>query len=212
MGSNRCTTQRVCHQAFRGPIHYKDPLGGFVCPPGFPFKDDKFSNQHGQATGFLIHHTSCFYIQSCFFVAFFGVRKPMLSILLVCSIQCVFLINTSNQSLRWTRYFYTTTLPSLKGTGWNQVKTSLEDHCDPSAHPRGQTPDTGRSFNSVDTPLPPSIRKRIVDMKLKSVKKAGTLSNQRAASATAFALHNVASSFRGTMMAWSGGSNESNNS
>lgn len=106
--------------------------------------------------------------------------------------------------LRWSRYFYCTTLPSLKEVGFPQVSTCLADHVAEGAHSPGMLTKSGKSFSSTDTPIPDDVRKHIVNMKLVNTKKAGVQSNQRATAATAWLLRNSASHFNAINMAWTG--------
>lgn len=106
--------------------------------------------------------------------------------------------------LRWVRYFYCTTLPSLLNecSGWPQLKTSLEDHL--SMHGPGLIHDSGKAFKSTDHQLPPKLRDLIVHMKMDQCKKAGTASNQKATACVAWLLNNASSDFKAVDMAWSG--------
>ena len=105
---------------------------------------------------------------------------------------------------RWSRYFYCTTLPSLRKTGWPQLETTLKDHLDSVVRLKKLVSDSGKAFRSTDGPLDKSLRDMLVDMKLDSVKKAGCISNQRASACVAWLLQHSTSGFRGADMAWTG--------
>ena len=88
-------------------------------------------------------------------------------------------------------------LTQESGFGWPHLATTYEDHLD-----KGLI-DTGKS----KFPLPPDIRNRMISSVRDSkddVKKAGTLSNQRAAAASAWLLGNARTEFRSATMAWTG--------
>ena len=101
-------------------------------------------------------------------------------------------------------------MPSLNHTGWPQLSTTIDDHQAFKANRPGWiigdlSKLAGKSFKSNQfAPLPPDIRKQIVKMKLATSKKAGTLSNQTAAAATAWLLAFAHRDFRNADMAWSG--------
>ena len=106
---------------------------------------------------------------------------------------------------RWVRWWYLTTMPSLRESGWNQVATSLEGHAkEIQEGNRGrQEFDAGKNFKVTD-PLPKPIRAAIIQCKLDNVKKAGSQSNQRASAATALLLQSARQDFKPLAMAWTG--------
>lgn len=109
--------------------------------------------------------------------------------------------------LRWTRYFYCTTLPSLAGLGWPQLAPTLDDHyqasrCEGSKKELAGL--AGKAIKSTSFPLPAEIKSKLVRMRLETSKKAGTASNQRAAAATAWVLQNFTSGFKKADLAWTG--------
>lgn len=108
--------------------------------------------------------------------------------------------------LRWTRYFYCSTLPALRADdfGWPQVNTTLRDHCQPGAHSSKLCKDSGKSFKSTDQKLPKVIFDRFAKMKMAKCKRAGTQSNQRSAAGSAWLEHHCKSGFRSATMSWSG--------
>ena len=64
---------------------------------------------------------------------------------------------------------------------------------------------TGKAFKSADSrSLDKEIRKRLVNMKLDTSKKAGTASNQQAAAAGMWLAH-AGGNFNGVTTAWAGG-------
>lgn len=60
----------------------------------------------------------------------------------------------------------------------------------------------GKAFKGDSIPLPISVRKSFVNMRLSMSRKAGTISNQKSAAATAWITLNAASDFRAYDMAW----------
>ena len=114
--------------------------------------------------------------------------------------------------LRWTRFFYCTTMQSVtseSGFGWPHLTTTYEDHLDKGlTHKMNYNEEMGgKAFHIQQCPLPPDIRSRMISSVKDSkddVKKAGTLSNQRAAAASAWLLGNLRTEFRSASMAWTG--------
>ena len=90
-------------------------------------------------------------------------------------------------------------LPQESGFGWPHLATAYEDHLDKGLIDTGKSknPDdiTGKAFHINQFPLRDSKD---------DVKKAGTLSNQRAAAASAWLLGNARTEFRSATMAWTG--------
>ena len=102
-------------------------------------------------------------------------------------------------------------LTQESGFGWPHLATTYEDHLDKGLIDTGKSknPDdiTGKAFHINQFPLPPDIRNRMISSVRDSkddVKKAGTLSNQRAAAASAWLLCNARTEFRSATMAWTG--------
>ena len=117
----------------------------------------------------------------------------------------------SQPKIRWTRYFYCTTLPSLRGTGWPELSTSYEEHClDPTAM-KDLLQTSGKSFGISDVPLTKEIKDGIVSCNLENCKLAGTQSNQRAAAATSWIVYHQGTQFATAHMAWTGRGAQSNN-
>ena len=109
---------------------------------------------------------------------------------------------------RWTRYFYCSTVPSLKNCGWPEIATTYEEHVESQRIAPNPLRESGKFFKSGSPPLPQSIRTAILDSLKGSnqsvVKKAGTLSNQRSTVAAAWLQYNEKSNFRSATMAWTG--------
>ena len=112
---------------------------------------------------------------------------------------------------RWTRFFYSTTLPSLKTSGWNQVETTLEDHLKfrevkksgkKLKKKRGTT--FGKAFGLSKFKLVPEIKNGIAHMKKGPSKKSGTASNMRSSACTAWLANYAANNFAPAQSAWSG--------
>ena len=89
------------------------------------------------------------------------------------------------------------------GFGWPHLTTTYEDHLDKGLTEAGKAKkldDTaGKAFHLSQFPLPPDIRNKMLSSVRDSkddVKKAGTLSNQRAAAACAWLLGNARTEFR----------------
>lgn len=102
-------------------------------------------------------------------------------------------------TLRWTRYFYTTTLPKMRESGWPQLQVGMGEH--PQSLAVG-TFDGGKSFFSGQLSKP--VRDSILNLRYGDVKKAGVESHQRAAAATAWLLTNAGGRFNNIKLAWTG--------
>jgi len=91
-------------------------------------------------------------------------------------------------------------------SGWPQLSTTKADH--DGAHPKDAYTGAGKAFNTKGTTLPQRLRDDLVNTVSKatslSMKRAGTLSNQRAVAATGWLIHNARSLFQAASMAWTG--------
>jgi len=90
----------------------------------------------------------------------------------------------------------------LRESGWPQLNLEKNDFA------RGNrlelTATSGKAFMSDSVKLPPKVRNAFINMKLANARKAGTISNQKSAAATAWLTLNAASDFRAFGMAWTG--------
>ena len=110
--------------------------------------------------------------------------------------------------LRWTRYFYATSMPSIANNQadylWPQLETTLQEHAAfRNTMVRDKQQAHGKAFK-INEALDPAVRKGFVKCKLKATKKAGTVSNQKASAATAWLSANHAADFANASMAWTG--------
>lgn len=93
-------------------------------------------------------------------------------------------------------------MPSLKELGWPQVSVEFKDHAQVTSK-KDHVFDKGVVFKA-NVKLPAEIRRGFVHCDLPNVKKAGPLSNQRAAAATMVLLHGCSRGFAPVSMAWAG--------
>ena len=95
-------------------------------------------------------------------------------------------------------------MPSLQefSRGWPQLTTEVEDHVNLTKDDvRGCC---GKAFQVDVKSLPADIRTTFADMNLSKARKAGTISNQKSAAATAWLLHNASSDFTTAGRSWTG--------
>ena len=76
------------------------------------------------------------------------------------------------------------------------------------AHPKNIFQGSGKAFNTKSTVLPEQIRNELIEKVSKatslSMKRAGTLSDQRAIASTGWLIHNERTLFQSASMAWTG--------
>ena len=113
---------------------------------------------------------------------------------------------TFPEQLRWTRYFYCTTMPSLRELeeGWPEFKTTCDDHILDHESLKSAQKKSGKCFTLKNATLPKEIKQGILGCKVDNCKRAGTNSNQRAAASSAWMVHNVSTNFQSVTMAWTG--------
>ena len=110
--------------------------------------------------------------------------------------------------MRWSKFFYMTTVPSHKDLQWPQVEPTPEDftasmrrHVDPTLN---KEPRKGKVFTVPGGfVIPKAVNFKVSNLK-KVERSAGTAANQRAAAATAWVLANAEQNFVNGPMAWTG--------
>ena len=118
-------------------------------------------------------------------------------------------VSNPKHCLRWTRFFYATSMPSISNNNpeyhWPQLETTLRDHAAMNRESPAMKKDAyGKAFK-VSEPLDPAVRRDgFVKCKLSSTKKAGIISNQKASCAAAWLAANHTNDFADAGQAWTG--------
>ena len=124
--------------------------------------------------------------------------------------------------LRWTKFLYSTTAPIVNSCDWPQVRQSPEDFMHYiSRLKKPMTPAASRqqqeeqdetepvavhkkSFKLAQLKLPEEVQTKLTPKEIATRhKKAGTLSNQRSAAATAWIVHHPGETGK-CLQAWAG--------